>query len=56
MAYVIGFAPNTGLTMPFVSYGGSNTIFTLGAVGLLMSIAREAFHGSATYQRQMINV
>ena len=56
VAYVIGFAPNTGLTMPFISYGGSNTIFTLGAVGLLMSIAREAFHGSATYQKRMINV
>ena len=56
VAYVIGFAPNTGLTMPFVSYGGSNTIFTLGAVGLLMSIAREASHGSNTYQKRMINV
>ena len=56
VAYVIGFAPNTGLTMPFISYGGSNTIFTLGAVGLLMSIAREAFHGSATYQKRIINV
>ena len=56
VAYVIGFAPNTGLTMPFVSYGGSNTIFTLGAVGLLMSIAREASHGSTTYQKRMINV
>jgi len=56
VAYVIGFAPNTGLTMPFISYGGSNTIFTLGAVGLLMSIAREASHGSTTYQKRMINV
>ena len=56
VAYVIGFAPNTGLTMPFVSYGGSNTIFTLGAVGLLMSIAREASHGSTTYQKRIINV
>ena len=55
VAYVIGFVPNTGLTMPFISYGGSNTIFTLGAVGLLMSIAREAFHGSTTYQKRMIN-
>ena len=56
VSYVIGFAPNTGLTMPFVSYGGSNTIFTLGAVGLLMSIAREASHGSNTYQKRIINV
>ena len=55
VAYVIGLAPNTGLTMPFVSYGGSNTIFTLGAVGLLMSIARQASNGSTTYQKRMIN-
>ena len=56
VAYVIGYAPNTGLTMPFISYGGSNTIFTLGAVGLLMSIAREASHGSTAYQKRVINV
>ena len=42
--------------MPFISYGGSNTIFTLGAVGLLVNIAREASHGSKTYQKRIINV
>jgi cell division protein FtsW len=56
VAYVIGYAPNTGLTMPFISYGGSNTIFTLGAVGILMNIAREASHRSTTYQKRVINV
>ena len=40
VAYVIGYAPNTGLSLPFISYGGSNTIFTLGAVGLLINITR----------------
>ena len=42
VAYVIGYAPNTGLSLPFISYGGSNTIFTLAAIGLLISISRES--------------
>ena len=46
VAYVIGFAPNTGLTMPFVSYGGTNTIFTLTSVGLLLNIIREGIKNS----------
>lgn len=34
--------PNTGLPLPFVSYGGSNLVFTLAAVGLLVSLHRRA--------------
>ncbi|MGC6425642.1 MAG: FtsW/RodA/SpoVE family cell cycle protein [Akkermansiaceae bacterium] len=34
--------PNTGLPLPFVSYGGSNLIFTLAMVGVLLSILRHA--------------
>ncbi len=30
--------PNTGLPLPFVSYGGSNLVITLASVGLLVSI------------------
>lgn len=32
--------PNTGLPLPFISYGGTNLIFTLISVGLLISIHR----------------
>ncbi|PQJ27573.1 FtsW/RodA/SpoVE family cell cycle protein [Rubritalea profundi] len=32
--------PNTGLPLPFVSYGGTNLIFTMATVGLLISIHR----------------
>lgn len=32
--------PNTGLPLPFVSYGGTNLVFTLAAVGILISIHR----------------
>ncbi len=34
--------PNTGLPLPFISYGGTNMVFTLLAVGLLISIHRQA--------------
>jgi len=32
--------PNTGLPLPFVSYGGTNLVFTMVTIGLLISIHR----------------
>ena len=37
---VIGMIPVTGLTLPFISYGGSSLIVTMVACGLLMNVAR----------------
>lgn len=37
---VTGSLPNKGLSLPFISYGGSNLVVMLGCVGLLMNIAR----------------
>ena len=50
-AYVVGFAPTTGLPMPFISYGGSHTIFTLISMGILLNIARRGRVGANTYYR-----
>ena len=48
-AYVIGLAPTTGLPIPFISYGGSHTIFTLLSMGILLNIARRGHVGTHTY-------
>jgi cell division protein FtsW len=37
---VVGLMPLTGLTLPFVSFGGSSLLVTMGAAGLLLNIAR----------------
>jgi cell division protein FtsW len=36
---VLGLAPLTGVPLPFVSYGSSNLIVTLAAMGLLLNVA-----------------
>lgn len=40
ISYVIGLMPVTGVQLPLISSGGSATIVTIGAMGLLCSVAR----------------
>lgn len=40
IAVVVALAPPTGITLPFVSFGGSSMLTMMGATGILLSISR----------------
>lgn len=40
IAVAVAIAPPTGITLPFISFGGSSMITILGATGVLLSISR----------------
>ena len=42
VAVVTDTLPNTGISLPFFSYGGSSTLVTLGEMGFLLAVSRQA--------------
>jgi cell division protein FtsW len=53
IAVVTNSLPYTGITLPLVSYGGSSTVITLIAVGILLNISRFAGTPSETDDSQL---
>ena len=41
IAVVLNLMPNTGVTLPFVSYGGTSIVFLMSEMGLALSVARQ---------------
>ncbi|MCS6992048.1 MAG: FtsW/RodA/SpoVE family cell cycle protein [Chitinophagales bacterium] len=52
MAVVVDLLPTTGVTLPLISMGGTSTLFTSLAVGIILSVSRstEQDHGASTDQ------
>lgn len=41
IAVVTNTIPNTGITLPLISYGGTSVVFLLMEMGLVLSVSRE---------------
>jgi cell division protein FtsW len=54
MAVNVNLVPVTGVTLPLVSMGGSSFLFTCGAIGIILSVARnvEQLEGKPQVQKE----
>ncbi|MFR9256619.1 MAG: FtsW/RodA/SpoVE family cell cycle protein, partial [Merdibacter sp.] len=41
LGVVVGLFPVTGITLPFISYGGSSLVVMMSAMGLLIAVANQ---------------
>lgn len=44
IAVVTNTMPNTGITLPFISYGGTSVLFLLGEMGLALSVSKSVYN------------
>ncbi len=53
MAVIVGLVPFAGNALPFISYGGSNLVVSLMAIGILMNISRVSARMRETEERTL---
>lgn len=53
MAVIVGLVPFAGNALPFISYGGSNLVVSLIAIGILMNISRVSARMRETEERSL---
>ena len=41
LSVVIGLIPVTGVTLPFLSYGGSSLVITMIMIGIILNISKK---------------
>jgi len=44
IAVVTNSIPNTGISLPFISFGGSSVVFLLAEIGIVLSVARNTIY------------
>ena len=47
IAVVTSFVPNTGVSLPFISYGGTSLVMLLGEIGLVLGVSRQIQYEAA---------
>ena len=40
LSVVVGLIPVTGVTLPFLSYGGSSLLVSMTSIGIILNISR----------------
>ena len=40
LSVVVGLIPVTGVTLPFISYGGSSLLISMVSIGIILNISR----------------
>lgn len=53
IAVVSNFIPNTGISLPFFSYGGTSIMMLLAQMGIVMNISRHAMADEPEYKKKI---